>query len=280
MRTLLFYVLITMLSFGFVVSEASAKRFGGGRSFGVQRSQSSLFSSRAPQSSKAFGQQANKSKWGGMLGGLLVGGLLASLFMGHGLGTGLMSWLIIGALAFFLVSFMRKKMQTGFQSTSSHSNAQGSNVFRDAFRDNVNKATDFYASRSGSNVSGGPENFNSETFLREAKVAFYRLQAAYDQKNRQDLCVFTAPEVFAEIEMQLRERGDEPNKTDIIDLNAELLDVSKQADSVMASVRFTGSIKENNDPITPLDEIWHFRQFAGNTNWVVGGIQQEVVEPN
>jgi predicted lipid-binding transport protein (Tim44 family) len=44
---------------------------------------------------------------------------------------------------------------------------------------------------------------------------------------------------------------------------------------LLISVRFTGSIKENDDPVMPLDEIWHFRQFVGNPNWVVGGIQQE-----
>jgi predicted lipid-binding transport protein (Tim44 family) len=79
--------------------------------------------------------------------------------------------------------------------------------------------------------------------------------------------------------MQLDERGDEPNKTQVLDLNAELLDVSRQSQSLIASVRFTGSIQENNDPVSPLDEIWHFRQFDGNPQWVVGGIQQDIVQP-
>lgn len=110
MRTFILYLLITTLTFGFVVNEASAKRFGGGRSFGVQRSQSSLFSSHAPQT-KSFGQQVNTRKWGGVLGGLLVGGLLASLFMGHGLGAGLLSWLAIGALGVFLVGVLCRKVR-------------------------------------------------------------------------------------------------------------------------------------------------------------------------
>ncbi len=268
MRTFIFYLLITTLTFGLVVNEASAKRFGGGRSFGVQRSQSSLFSSHTPQT-KSFGQQVNTRKWGGVLGGLLVGGLLASLFMGHGLGAGLLSWLAIAALGFFLVSFMRKKMQPGFQSASSN-----------AYRENsFSKPTEFFTVNNENNSSGYPSGFDPETFIREAKVTFIRLQAAYDQKNKHDLSDFTAPEVFAEIEMQIKERGDEANITDVIELDAQLLDVSKQADSMIASVRFTGSIKENNDPVMQLDEIWHFRQFVGNSNWVVGGIQQEVVEP-
>ena len=258
MRTFMFYLLITALSFGVLVNAASAKRFGGGRSFGVQRSHSSLFSSHAPQT-KAFGQQANTRKWGGVLGGLLVGGLLTSLFMGHGLGAGLLSWLAIGAIGLFLVNFMRQKMQPGFQSANA-------NVF--------NKPAEFF-NANNSYSAGYPVGFDPEAFLREAKVTFIRLQAAYDQMNRQDLSDFTAPEVFAEIEMQMQERGDEPNTTNVIDLNAQLLDVSKQVDSIIASVRFTGSIKENHDPAVSLDEIWHFRQFAGNNKWVVGGIQQE-----
>lgn len=266
MRTLVFCLLMTLLTFGLVVNEASAKRFGGGRSFGVQRSQSSLFSS-SPH--KSFGQQANTRKWGGVLGGLLVGGLLASLFMGHGLGAGLLSWLVIGVLAFVVIGFLRSRMQLGFQSASSSGFRQNS----------FSNPADVFSRRGGSPSSRQyPHGFQPETFLRDAKVTFIRLQAAYDQKNRQDLSQFTAPEVFAEIEMQIAERGDEPNKTEVIDLNAELLDVSRQADSMIASVRFTGSIKENNDPIMQLDEIWHFRQFAGSHNWVIGGIQQEVIE--
>ena len=267
MRTFIFYLVMTMLTLGLVANEASAKRFGGGRSFGVQRSQSSFFSSHAPQN-KSFGQQSNTRKWGGVLGGLLAGGLLASLFMGHGLGAGLLSWLAIGALVLFLVGFLRKKMQPGFPS-----------AFSNGFRENnASKPMDFFSAKNENNVTSYPTDFEPETFLREAKVTFIRLQAAYDQKNRHDLSDFTAPEVFAEIEMQLNERGEEPNKTEVIDLNARLLDVSKQADSMIASVRFTGSIKENNDPIVQLDEIWHFRQFIGTNKWVVGGIQQEALK--
>lgn len=269
MRTLVSCLLITLLSFGLLINEAAAKRFGGGRSFGVQRSQSSMFSPNKAQSATPLGQRTNNpSKWGGMLGGLLIGGLLASLFMGHGLATGLMTWLIIGALVFFIVSFYRKRMQPGLQSRqSSPYNQSPLNNFTQSF----NSSTD----TSSNSSFTYPADFTPASFLREAKVKFNRLQTAYDEKNLQDLKEFTAPEVFAEIKMQLDERGDAPNKTEVITLDAELLDISKQTNSFIASVHFTGSIKENDDPISPLDEIWHFRQFDNNKEWVVGGIQQE-----
>lgn len=270
MRNLISCLLITLLTFGLVINEASAKRFGGGRSFGVQRSQSSLFKQNTTQNTKSFGQGANKSRWGGMLGGLLVGGLLASLFMGNGFANGLMTWLLLGAALFFIVSFLRRRMQPGFQTAQP-------NAFRQNSFNHFTKPEATFSSNN--NFSEYPAGFVADDFLRNAKVTFIRLQAAYDQKNLQDLNTFTAPEVFAEIKMQLDERGDEPNKTEVINLNAQLLDVSKQSLSTVASVRFTGTIKENNEPMTQLDEIWHFRQFDNTTAWVVGGIQQEIVQP-
>ncbi|MBA2656407.1 MAG: Tim44 domain-containing protein [Tatlockia sp.] len=271
MRNFLSIFLIVLFSFGMVVNEASAKRFGGGRSFGVQRSKSSLFSSPAASSSKAWTQRSAKTRnWGGMLGGLLIGGLLASLFMGHGLGTGLLSWLILGSVVFFLVNFFRRKMQPGLQTAQP-------NQFRQA---SINNFAEKFYSRGGVNSNQAyPENFVPESFLRDAKVKYIRLQAAYDQKNLSDLQEFTTPEVYAEIKMQLDERGTELNKTEVLSLEAQLLDVSRQTDSVIASVRFTGTIKENNQPQAQLDEIWHFRQFHNNGPWVVGGLQQDVYQP-
>jgi predicted lipid-binding transport protein (Tim44 family) len=271
MRTLITCVLITLLSFGLLVNEAAAKRFGGGRSFGVQRSQSSMFSPNKAASPAALGQRTNNtSRWGGLLGGLLIGGLLTSLFMGHGIASGLMSWLVIGAIIFFAINFFRKRMQPGMQTGQSSAFGQKNSPF--------NNFTQAFNSNPASSVSSGmsdyPPDFSPAAFLREARVKFNRLQVAYDEKNTADLREFTAPEVFAEIKMQLDERGNEPNKTEVITLDTELLDVSRQTNSYIASVQFTGTVKENDEPITQIDEIWHFRKFDSGSDWVVGGIQQ------
>lgn len=269
MRKSISCLLIAFLTFGLFIHEASAGRFGGGRSFGIQRSHSSLFSPRAPQNGSSFGQRSNTGKWGSALGGLVAGGLLASLFMGHGLGSGLLSWLMIGGLAFFVFGFLRKRMQPAFQANQANS-----------FRQNgFSQQSDFRATTANNTYSSSPAGFVPDTFLRAAKVTFIRLQAAYDQKNLQDLAEFTAPDVYAEIKMQLDERNEESNKTEVISLEAELLNAEKQANGTIASVRFTGFIKENQDPMKQLNEIWHFRQFAIQDKWLVAGIQQEVVEP-
>jgi predicted lipid-binding transport protein (Tim44 family) len=269
MRHFIIYFFITLLSLGFMVQNVEAARFGGGRSFGVQRSHSSLFSQRTPhQSSSAFGQRSPQGiKWGSVLGGLLAGGLLASLFMGHGIGSGIIAWLILGSLIFFVFGFLRKRMQPSTQSYSFQNMASNASSY-------VN------AAQGGSPFVNQPTGFEAEEFLRAAKVIFIRLQAAYDQKNLHDILTFTAPDVFAEIKMQLDEQGNEPNKTDVEKLNAELLDASKQVHETIASVRFTGFIKENNAPTSSLDEIWHFRQDINNNAWIVVGIQQKIVAPN
>lgn len=273
MRIIFSSILILLLSFSIGIQEAQAKRFGGGKSFGVQRSQSSLFGNRAANTSAPLAQKpGTASKWGGVLGGLLVGGLLASLFMGNGLASGLLTWLILGAVIFMVVSFVRRKTQPSFQTN------QASQFSQNPFQ-NFTQAFANSSSAAGQGAENYPVGFNKEAFLRQAKVLFYRLQTAYDQKNMEDLKAFTAPEIFAEIQMQLEERGDAMNKTEVFQLEAELLDASKQSFSTIASVRFTGSIKENDDPTSALDEIWHFRQFEPNGEWVVGGIQQEVVQP-
>lgn len=270
MRTFILCFLVTLLSFGLIINEASAKRFGSGRSFGVQRAQSSMFSPNKNTNSSLLGQRSNPSKWGGLLSGLLIGGLLTSLFMGHGFANGLITWLILGAFIFFAINFFRKRLQPSRQAGQPYS-------FNKSSFDNFNQA--FSSSAESISNTTIPADFSPASFLREAKVKFNRLQAAYDEKNMQDLRDFTAPEVFAEIKMQLDERGDAPNKTEVISLDAELLDISKQTNTLIASVRFTGSIKENDEPTTQLDEIWHFRQFDNNKEWVVGGIQQGIIDP-
>ncbi len=260
--------LITLLSFGLFVNEASAKRFGGGRSFGVQRSQSSLYSSQKNQYNNAFNKNTTqgKSKWGGILGGLLLGSLLGSLFMGNGFASGMMSWLLLAAAAFFIINWLRRRAQPIAQT------AQSTPFQNSAF----NPFQQFTNTANTGTTSAN--DFASDEFIRQAKVSFIRLQAAYDQKNLDDLQSFTLPEVYAEIKMQLDERGNELNQTEVIRLDAQLLDVEKQAQSTIASVRFTGTLKENNQSES-LDEIWHFRQMAKDQPWLVGGIQQEVHQP-
>ncbi len=106
-----------------------------------------------------------------------------------------------------------------------------------------------------------PEGFDSEGFLRVAKLNFVRLQAANDARNIDDIREFVSPELFAEIKMQMDERGNAPQQTDVVTLNAELLEVTTESDRHIASVHFSGMIREvAGAAAAPFDEVWNLEQ--------------------
>ena len=121
-----------------------------------------------------------------------------------------------------------------------------------------------------------PADFDSEGFLRVAKLNFVRLQAANDAKNLDDLREFVAPEIFAEIKLEMDERGNVPQQTDVVTLNASLLEVVTDGPRHIASVHFSGMIREDaNAPASAFDEVWNLtKPVDGSSGWVVAGIQQ------
>jgi len=121
-----------------------------------------------------------------------------------------------------------------------------------------------------------PPGFDAAAFSREAKVNFLRLQVANDAGNLDDLRAFTTPEVFAELSMQLAERGDREQKTDVEWLDAEVLACSDEDNRHIVSVRFSGQIREfAAGEAAAFNEIWHLSKPAsGPGGWVIAGIQQ------
>lgn len=263
MRTFFLLLITFLLSFSFIMSDAQAKRFGGGRSFGIARPMNSF---SRPQTNNFTRQNtygnANNSgpnRFLGVLGGLAVGSLLATLFMGHGVTNGLISWLVIGGLALFLINMLRNRKQS-MQFQSNH---------QQPFQAHRSHFQHFQTEIGASNET---VNFNVDEFLRDAKTKFIRLQTAYDQKNLNDIREFSTPEVCAEIQLQFQERGDTYNQTEVVTVDATLLDVKTEAKTV-ASVQFSGLIREDGHKVAAtFDEIWHF--VKEDNRWLVAGIQQ------
>lgn len=267
MKNFLICFITIALSFGLFISDASAKRFGGGRSFGNHRMHKSHYSSHQTKKATTQKQQKNnKNILGGLLGGLLIGGLLTSLLMGHGFASGIMSWLIMGSLIFFLVTMFRKKMNPSWQASNSRSGREK------IFEQPISMGN--HAKQSDWELKDYPTNFDEDDFLRSTKVTFNRLQAANDQRNLRDIQTFTTPEIFAEIKMQFDERGDAKDITEVSALHAKLLDISNEGSYFVAYVHFTGFIKENDDQESVLNEIWAFHQNHDSSQWLVAGIRQ------
>ncbi|NOT17681.1 MAG: Tim44 domain-containing protein [Sulfuriferula sp.] len=279
MRKFFNLVLVMFISMSLMTGIADAKRFGGGKSFGKQReSISQTAPTRAPMSAPpaAAPAKSGMSKWLGPLAGLAAGGLLASMFMGHGFdgikGMDILMMIALAAGAFFLFRMLRRTPAPGTQQ-------QPATAYT-GYSEPV--AVPAMGSGGGYNAapqatSTRPDWFDDAAFVREAKSHFIRLQAAYDAADLNDIREYTTPEIFAEISMQIQERGTEPQKTEVTLLNADVIDVVTEADFITVSVRFHGLIREvANAPAEPFNEIWHIQKPANDRSapWHIAGIQQ------
>ena len=84
-----------------------------------------------------------------------------------------------------------------------------------------------------------PADFDVAAFERISKTIFIRLQAAHDSADLNDLRAFTTPELFASLRLSdLQDRGSAAQQTDVVTLNAELLDFAQESEQQVVSVRF------------------------------------------
>ena len=288
------------------VTEASAARLGGGVSFGrmstnigrpAPMTSPSSGGTRTMDSRQAGYQNQNaqnqggamaqrRSGFGGMLGGALLGlglgYLLSNIGFSEGAANTISTLLMLGIIFFGFRFFMRwlanRRLQKHQQDYYHYYHRNDS--IND--RESLIETPDI-----GSNINGNvqspqtgtwsiPADFDVPAFLRAAKANFIRLQAAWDKNDINDLHQFTTPEMFAELRLQLQERGAASNVTDVIELDADLLGIETFQDDYMASVRFTGKIREDaNGPAEPFEEIWNMtRPISKKTGWVLAGIQQ------
>ena len=256
---------------------AEAKRFGGGSSFGKQRAMPAQQAQRAPATAPAPAAAPSGNRWMGPLAGLAIGAGLGALFVGGGLGGlgSMMGPILMALLAAGVVMFLLKRFSKPQQAQYVGDGAPYINPI---------PQQEVYGGSSApiaASVTGNiPQDFPVEQFLRNARISFIRLQAANDRKDLDDVREYTTPEMFAEISMQMQERGDAPQKTDVVTINADLLEVANEGDFSIASVRFTGRLRENNDVPENVDEIWHVQKNLRDDKavWLLAGIQQTSVQ--
>lgn len=315
MKNFFIAVMLALLATFIAVGDADAqkKRLGGGKSSGMQKenvqkdvpkvpAQNTVAPAGAAAPAAAAAAPSGMSKWMGPLAGLAAGGLLASLFMGGGFsGLKMMDILLfaglaIGAFMLFRM-FMRKKAMENNLAGNASSQYAGTVGAIDR-----EVATNSAAPMQRSGLAGGapeigsklmtgaaadaataapryPADFDVPGFERQARFAFIRLQAANDSRDVNDIRDFTTPEMYAELSLQIQERGDVAQKTDIVTLNVNVLEVTTEGQRAVASVRYTGEIREEaGGPAEPFDEIWHVskRLDDAKSTWLLAGIQQLV----
>ncbi|WP_347556002.1 TIM44-like domain-containing protein [Robbsia sp. KACC 23696] len=123
---------------------------------------------------------------------------------------------------------------------------------------------------------GVPGDFDQTTFLHNAKVYFVRMQTAWDSSDLDDLRDFTTPEMFAELRLDLQSRGETENRTDVVRVDAELMGIEDTATEFLASVRFTGLIRETKGAAAEeFAEVWNLvKRKNEQAGWLLAGIQQ------
>ncbi len=292
MKKFLVALSIGVLSLGLTIGDAEAKRLGGGKSSGTQRdsvsqkqatpAQNTAAPTAAPAAAPAA---APKRNWMGPLAGLAAGLGIAALLSHFGMGEGMANFLMIALLAmaaiFVIKMIFRKKAGAAPASepmqfagvggpgmAPSPQLASGNQGFA--------AAMPAAAAAAAETVRRIPDGFDAEGFLRVAKLNFIRLQASNDARNLDDIREFVSPEMFAEIKMQITERGAANQETDVVSLNAELLEVVTEGAQHIASVRFSGMIREDaGAAAAPFDEVWNLtKQVDGSKGWTISGIQQ------
>ena len=262
----------------------------------------------APAGAAAGAAAKPQRPWGAMLGGLAAGLGLAWLASALGFGEAFAQFLLILLLALVVAAVIAWVMRSraAGRSALAHQGAGAGGVapvtlrgYQPAHVGNDASARPWERSHStfgaaepagqpGSRIGaalngpqtwGIPAGFDTEGFLRACKANFIQLQDAWDRGDIPALRAMMTDEMVEQIQAQLAERerhsGGVPNQTEVVTLDAQLLGIEERDDEYMASVEFSGLIRENPaEGPAPFREVWNItRPKNGRGGWLVAGVQ-------
>lgn len=283
-RSFLTFSLAALVALSGFSDDAYAKRMGGGRSFGQQSNPMQRQAAPAPRTPTAPSAQPapagapaapaaapKRPGWLGPVAGLAAGLGIAALLSHFGLGGAMAemlgSVLMIAALAFGAILL--------FRMLSRPKTAEVPGIGRMTYTEPPITATSGTSGFDTATTPAAVDELDVEALLHEAKVNFTRLQLSWDAKNSSDIRSFTTPEMFAEIKVQIDERDGSINRTDVVKLDAEFLGSEARENGLLASVRFSGLIREElGGEASPFIETWNFVRQSGG-HWLLAGIEQE-----
>lgn len=262
----------------------------------------------APATAGAAAAAAPKRSWMGPIAGLAAGLGIAALMSHLGMGAefaNIIMMVLLGVVAFIAIRFVMARMRSnavqrpaaGMNGLQFAGEAAGAGAGNAAPRGDVRPAP---GSPSGSGSGSAwsspaaaaplalagtaavsdrpatlPADFDQPAFERIAKMIFIRMQAANDSADLADLRQFTTPEMYAAIKLDLQDRRDAAQHTDVVTVDAEVIDFADEALRQVVSVRYHGMIREEADgAASPFDEIWHLAKPVEGGQWAIAGIQQ------
>ena len=251
---------------------------------------------------------AARKPWMGMLGGLAAGLGLAWLAHSLGLGAAFGNILLIGLLVLAAVAvfgMLRRARQGGvgaspmaYQGAGAANPAsppqynptkvgndasarpwEGQGAAFDAGAAGTAGGSMIGSALRGAQGWGIPADFDVVGFTDAAKRNFMSLQQAWDHSDIPTLRAMMTEQMLAEIQSQLAERErtapGQVNATAVDLLEAQLLGIEEQDDVYMASVEFSGMMREDvSAGPSPFREVWNMtKPKTGGGGWLVAGVQ-------
>ncbi|MCG6877083.1 MAG: TIM44-like domain-containing protein [Betaproteobacteria bacterium] len=273
-------VVALVLTVGLFSDDAEARRFGGARTIGAQRNvtapqtpSQSAASAQQPQAPQAAARPA-MGRWLAPLAALAAGLGLAAVF-GEQMGT-----LIVALLIVFVVVLAFRLIARGMQPrTDSRQQAiHYAGLGRETVAAPPPSQLPSVAAVPGVGKSAAriPVGFDVEGFLRQARKSFIALQAANDRGDLKTIHDLVTEEMFDALERDAGAQSTSGGHTDVVKLNADLLEVATESGMHWASIRFSGMLREERDgALTPFNEVWNLRKpEKGRSGWLLAGIQQ------
>ena len=226
----------------------------------------------------------------GPIAGLAAGLGLAALASHLGFGEGLANMLMIGllvmvAFAAFRFFMAKRAASQGGGGAMAGAAAGAGNAGNNAFRmpstpaGNGNTGFSQGGSMIGANLQPAariPADFDVPAFVRSAQGQLHAAcRRPNDAGNLDDIRLFTTPEMFAEIQMDIRERNGATQETRVLELEADVREVAEEGNSYIVSVHFTGRVQEDGGAPDDINETWHMtKPRQGSGGWVLAGLQQ------
>lgn len=264
----------------------------------------------------AAGARSGASRWFGPIAGIAAGLGIAALLSHMGLSGAvaefLGSMLLIALVVFAVIFIVRRLRNSGPRHATQGAfgaNGSGNNARRDQpqqpmWRESSAPAAPVAAApvapaQPAASFPGAPAaaagaaalpkaddggnwfipgDFDTQRFLAQAKSQFIEIQAIWDSGDTDKLREFMTDDLAAELKPQLVERGSAANVTEVVLLNAEMLGIETVSDGHLASVRFSGMLREQpGTEAFRFEEVWNLYKPASG-GWLLAGIQQIPVE--
>ncbi|WBF65615.1 MAG: Tim44 domain-containing protein [Candidatus Kinetoplastibacterium crithidii] len=280
------FVIIISLSIFSISFNADARRIGNGGSYGRQFSNMSkirnnnYYSNKSNHNKSSLKKEAINKKDRSMLGAVLSGLWLATIFSFFGVNnlffnffTNLFIWFFIVGIIIYII---RKYALSEFSVDSLGVNSKFVNKYKSPYGETNNEdiseakiiSEDFY------NIPNDIE-FNKDSFLNEAKRIFIYIQEIWNKRDKDNLKEYLTKELLLELQNQFDSNSD--INTRVLEVEAQLLSISKLDDCYLASICFSGTIDyANNSRPLSFEEIWNFQKYDG-TGWLLSGIQQKTI---